>query len=68
MNVNLLAVVTPPYIYHGCFNCKTLWEVNPAPVNMKIVVVTTLGNTGRSRMVRSTSPWTYLWILVFWTR
>ena len=26
MNINLLAVVTPPSIYHGCSNRKTLWE------------------------------------------
>ena len=24
--MNLLAVVTPPYIYHGCSTWKTLWE------------------------------------------
>ena len=26
MSMNLLAVVTPPYIYHGCSTWKTLWE------------------------------------------
>ena len=26
MNMNLLAVVTPPYIYHGCSTRKTFWE------------------------------------------
>ena len=26
MNIKLLAVVTPPSIYHGCSNWKTLWE------------------------------------------
>ena len=26
VNMNLLAVVTPPSIYHGCFTWKTLWE------------------------------------------
>ena len=26
MNMNLLEVVTPPYIYHGCSTGKTLWE------------------------------------------
>ena len=26
MNMKILAVVTPPYIYHGCSNWKTLWE------------------------------------------
>ena len=28
MNINLLAVVTPPSIYHGCSTQKTLWEEN----------------------------------------
>ena len=26
--MNILAVVTPPYIYHGCSTWKTLWEGN----------------------------------------
>ena len=26
MNINLLGVVTPPSIYHGCSTRKTLWE------------------------------------------
>ena len=26
MNMNLLAVVTPPSIYHGCSTRKTFWE------------------------------------------
>ena len=26
MNMNILAVATPPSIYHGCFNRKTVWE------------------------------------------
>ena len=26
MNMNILAVVTPPSIYHGCSNWKTFWE------------------------------------------
>ena len=40
MNINLLAIVTPPYIYHGCSTRNTLWEGNFTfgeftPVNMK---------------------------------
>ena len=27
INMNLLAVVTPPSIYHGCSTQKTFWEV-----------------------------------------
>ena len=26
INMNLLAVVTPPYIYHGCSTSKMVWE------------------------------------------
>ena len=26
MNMNFLAVITPPSIYNGCFTCKTFWE------------------------------------------
>ena len=26
MNMNLLAVITPPYIYHGWSTRKTFWE------------------------------------------
>ena len=28
MNINLLAVVKPPYIYHGCSTQKNFWEEN----------------------------------------
>ena len=46
MNMKLLAVLTPPYIYHGCSTQKTFWEDNFTgeenftvgeftPVNMK---------------------------------
>ena len=28
INTNLLAVVTPLYIYHGCSTQKTFWEGN----------------------------------------
>ena len=28
MNMNILAVVTPPSIYHGCSARKTFWEGN----------------------------------------
>ena len=34
----------------------------------KIVVVEMLRKKGRSRMMRTTSPWTYIWILVVWKR
>ena len=40
MIMKLLAVVTPPSIYHGCSTWKTFWEENYTlgeftPVNMK---------------------------------
>ena len=28
MNMNLLAVLTPPSIYHDCYTQKTLWKEN----------------------------------------
>ena len=35
MNMKLLAVVTPPYIYHGCSTRKTFLEEKFTPKNMK---------------------------------
>ena len=35
MNMKLLAVLTPPSIYHSFFIQKTFWEEIFAPVNMK---------------------------------
>ena len=35
MNMNLVAVVTPPSIYRVCFTRKTFWEEKFTPVNMK---------------------------------
>ena len=35
MNMNLLAVVTPPFIYHVCSTRKTFWEGKFTLVNMK---------------------------------
>ena len=64
MNMKLLSVVTPPSIYHGCSTLKTFWEEKFtgeeklfSAVNIKIVVVTMLGNKGRSRVVTSISHW-----------
>ena len=61
--MKLLAVVTPPSIYHGCSTQKTFWEEKFTgkenlflAVDMKNVVVTMLGNTRRSGVVTSTSP------------
>ena len=36
MNMKLLAIVKPPYIYHGCSAQNTFWEGKFTPVNMKI--------------------------------
>ena len=40
MNMNILSIVTPPSIYHGCFIWKMFWEENFTlgeftPMNMK---------------------------------
>ena len=70
INMKLLEVVTPPFIYHCCSTRKTLWEENFTPVSMKINVFEMLGNTGRLWMERSTSPWKPIWIpsLIWHTR
>ena len=64
-NMKLLAVVIPLSIYHGCSTQKTFWEEKLtgeeklfSAMNMKNVVIAMLGNTRRSRVVRSLSPWT----------
>ena len=74
MNTKLLAVATPPSIYHGCSNWKTFWEEKFTgrkdlflSVNMKTVVVAKLGNTRRSRIVTISPPWTYHKSLTVWT-
>ena len=61
MNMNLLAVVTPPSIYHGCPTQKKFWEEKITPgdfthENMKSFIIKILVNTERSRIVISTSP------------
>ena len=63
MNMNLLAVVIPLYIYHGCSTWKTSWEEKFTSgeklflaVKMKIVVIVMLGKTMRSRVVTNMSP------------
>ena len=35
ITMNLLVVVTPPAIYHGCSSWKKFWEENFTLVNMK---------------------------------
>ena len=44
-NINLLAVVTPPSIYHFCYTQKTFWKKRFTPMNIKIVVIAMIGNT-----------------------
>ena len=60
MNMKLLAVVTPPSIYHVCSTRKTFWEEKFTgkdffflAVNMEVVVFVMLGKTRRSRVVTS---------------
>ena len=75
MKMNLLEVVTPPSIYHGCSTRNTLWEEKYTgkenlflAVDMKIVVVAILGNKRRSMVVTSTSPWTSHQSLTIWKK
>ena len=69
MKMNLLEVVTPQSIYHGCSTGKMFWEEiftgeenftlgEFSAVTQKIVVITMLGNKEISRVVTSTSTWT----------
>ena len=69
INMKLLAVVTPQYIYHSCSTWKNFWEEKfpgeenftlsefSAVINKNLAVVM-LENTHRSRVVTSTPPWT----------
>ena len=71
--MNLLAVVTPPYIFYGCSTRKNFWKEKFTlgeftHVNIKIVFVLMLGNIERSRIVISKSPWTSRSSLSVWTR
>ena len=69
MNMKLLAVVTPPFIYHGCSTHKTFWEGkftgqekltlgDFSAVTQKIMVFAMLVNTEILRLVISNSTWT----------
>ena len=64
INMKLLAVVTPPSIYHGCYAWKIFLEEKftgkkkftigeLSDVNMRNVFVAMLGNTDISRIVTS---------------
>ena len=60
MNMDLLAVVIPPSIYHVCSTRKTFWEGKFtgeeklfSDVNMKNGGRRNVRNTGRSRVVTS---------------
>ena len=73
MNMKLLEVVIPPYLYHVSSTWKTFWEENFtlgkfSPVNMKICGCRMLGNTERIRIVRSKSPWISHCNLLVWTK
>ena len=71
--MKLIEVVTPPSIYHvdplGSLSGMKIPHLASSHLwTRKIVFVAMLGNTGKSRMVRSTPPWTFIWNLVVWTR
>ena len=66
MNMNILSIVTPPSIYHGCFIWEMFWEENFTigeftPMNMK--------NCGRlkvwkNRDIKDSNRYTILNILI----
>ena len=58
--MKLLAVVTPPSIYHGCSTRTIFGEKKFTPMTIKMVVVAMLGNMERSRTASSPLPWTYI--------
>ena len=75
MNMNLLAVVTLPSIYHGCSTHKTFWEEKTtgeeklfSAVKMKNCVCRNVRKKRRSRVVTIMPPWKYHLNLVVWKR
>ena len=64
MNMKLLAVVTPPYTYHGCYTRKTLWEEKftgeeKFTLGELLAVKMKNGGTKRYKEMTSMTPWTY---------
>ena len=45
MNMNILAVLTPPSIYHGCYTWKTSWEGNFTVGEFSAVNMKTFGHS-----------------------
>ena len=71
--MKFLEVVTPPSIYHVAlirrlYGRKSSHLVSSHLWTQTIVFVAMLGNTGKSRMVRSTPLQTFIWNLVVCTR
>ena len=74
-NIKLLLVVTTPSIYHGCSTWKMFSEEKFSgkenlflTVDLKILVVTMLGKTRISGVVKSTSTCKSYQSLKVWTR
>ena len=73
--MNLLANVTPPYIYHGCSTWKTFWE-ETFTGKKHLFLSVNMKNCGRCKVrknkeikgVTSKSPWTYHQNLTVWIR
>ena len=66
MNMEILAFVTQPSIYHSCLNRKTSWEGNFTlgeftPVNMKIC---DHRNVRKHREIKDSDKYTTLYILL----
>ena len=64
INIKLLAVVKPPSIYHGCSTQKMFWEekfTGKENLFLDVGMVNcgrfNVGNTRRSGVVTSMSPW-----------
>ena len=73
MNMNSLSGVTPPYIYHSCSNCKTLWEENFTLGEFTPVKIKSFGrhNVRKHRETNNGEKYTTLDIslyLIVWTK
>ena len=65
MNMNLLAVVTPPSIYHGFYTQKTFWEEKFVPDDFTAVNMKNCGrwNVRKHRYIKGSDKYVTLYIL-----
>ena len=66
MNMNILEIVTPPSIYHGCSTRKTLWEENFTLGEFTLVNMNNCGrpNVRKHRDIKDSDEYTTLVILL----